>query len=194
MKPRSQASVSLWIIVVAAACSSKAENVASTPPNRITSSQSAVAIHRGIPLSQFVADVAATMEGGECEVRNIPGLGKQIGMVFPTRAAAVREVWLNIGADGSVTNYSDMRGDLVRKVVGRDGGPPKTGQSVTVAPAAGRQTAIHITLATGWGLAENVGGDKPPVRIASRSELMMNAENLGRPARMIQLITSQCGK
>jgi hypothetical protein len=184
----------LGITAVPVACSSKSETVAPTPSREVARSQSTVAVNRGIPLSRFVADVAATTEGGECQVRDIPGLGKQIGMIFPSQAAAVREVWLTMGADGNVSNYSDMRGDLVRKGAGPDGGPPQAGQPVTVLPPAGRQTSIHITLHTGWGIAENVGGGKPPVRIASRSELMMNAENLGRPGKMIQLITSRCGK
>ncbi|HEY0810926.1 MAG TPA: hypothetical protein VGD49_12230 [Longimicrobiales bacterium] len=103
-------------------------------------------------------------------------------------------VWLTYDDSGALVNYSDVRGDLMRKVVGPDGGPPQQDEAVRIASPKERQTAIDITLNTGWGMASNEGGGRPALRVAGRSDMMLKAANLGTPATMIELIQTRCNK
>jgi hypothetical protein len=150
-------------------------------------------VNRRMSIALFKPDVAATEEGGECKRLNIPGFGRQVGLAFPTAAAPVREVWVTYADGEFVKYYSDTRGDLVERVVGQDGGPPRPGEAARKLPPAGRQTSIHINFENQLGLAMNVGGDKPALRVQGTVQQMLTAENLGNPENLIKLVTKRCG-
>jgi len=180
----------ILISVTAIACSGNSAAPPSEP--RVGTSTERIAVSG--PIRDFVPDVPAFSEGGECQTRELPGRGKDIGIAFPDVENAVRQVWLTFGTEGKVVNYSDVRGDLVRKVVGADGGPPRPGEPVRALPPAGRQTSIHLNITNQVALAQNVGGDRPQVTSVGAPRAVMNAKNLGNPAAMIELVLSRCGR
>jgi hypothetical protein len=182
----------LLLALLSASCAKRP--VASDPATSPGASTAAevVDVNRNVPLSRFRADVRASTEGGECDTRAIPGLGRQVGIAFPNRLNPIRRVWLTYDETNTLISYTEERGDLVRKVVGPDGGPPRRGQPVTRLPPEGRQTTIDINLRSQVGLAENLGGNKPPVSTAGKADEMMGAGNLGRPRAMVEMITARC--
>lgn len=145
-------------------------------------------------LREFAPDIPAFAEGGECQTRQIPGRGRDVGIAFPSVADAIRSVWLTYGDNGDLINYSDTRGDLVMKVTGLDGGPPRPNEPIRTVPPVGRQTAIHMNLQNNVVLARNHGGDREAVAAAGSSQSGLTAENLGSPMAVIEMVTARCGK
>ena len=191
IRPLSLFSGAPLLAIALSSCSSRSEPSRTPSEPRVSSAIEAVPVSR-MSIDQFVADIPGSVEGGECQTRELPGLGKQVGLAFPTVAAPVRVVWLTYNEAGNLISYSDQRGDLIRRVVGADGGPPRSGEPVRSIPPAGRHTAIHINLTNRMGLAENIGGGKPPVTVPFATSSKMTAGNLGNPSEMIQLVSSRC--
>ena len=188
---RASANVGFLVLAVVCAC-------AKQPPRDVQSTTASatqnVRMTTGRSLSDFVADVPAYEADGVCQARSTPMRGRDVGMLFRHGKTAARMIWLTYDDSGALINYSDVRGDLMRKVAGPDGGPPQQDEAVRIASPKERQTAIDISLKTGWGMASNEGGGRPVLRVAGRSDVMLKAANLGTPANMIELIQSRCSR
>src|SRR5687767_331173 len=178
---------------IAAACSSRGSSDPGPEPG-VRSVTERVAVRQTVPIDSFVADIPASVEGGECQTRVNPALGREVGLAFPNKSSPVRLVWLTYSDSGELTHYSDMRGDLDRRVVGPDGGPPRPGEAARLLPPAGRQTSINLNFQHNAGVAMNLGGDREQQTTLGPAETFMTAEKFGNLRAIVQLITSRCGR
>ena len=145
------------------------------PSRKIVTTETRVAGFESTSLSAFVPGVVAVTEGGECETIPLDGSRRMVLMSFPSRAAAQRAVAVQVAPNGTVLNYSDLRGD--RRPVAERTGP---------------LTAITINFELRAGTAANEWPGRPNELVFGTPEAFMAAENLGRPGEMLKLVTSRC--
>lgn len=129
----------------------------------------------GGSLQAFVPAVAATEEGGECEILNIPGHDPVHVLSFPRRGASVRTVSIVFDSTGQPLHYSDSRGDLRRE-------------------RTGPRTSVLLTFEEGVARGINDVPGQPSVMAEGTLMDAMEAPHLGNPRRMMELIRTRCAK
>lgn len=101
---------------------------------------------------------------------------------FGSRETRRRNVMLIVDSVGRPVRYSDLRGDLR--------GPSDS--SISAANPLGPGTSIALNLIDQSGMLRNtgVGPEAPVLRV--RGPSILDAENLGRPSRMIERVLKEC--
>jgi len=187
------------IAVTVVACGHRHAGIA-PPPQPARSADSAHAIgvatetiaiatpHSG--LEGFTPAFPAVDSGGVCGY--LPPAARTLGewvafLTFSSEAKPVRRVTVRYDSTGTLTYYSDERGDLTPARVAR----APDGTTHLVLPP-GRRTEIVIAVARGFGLARNVGGGEPEESFTAPVSVMLDAANLAQPAEMAERIRAQC--
>ena len=145
------------------------------PSRKVVATQTRVTGFESTSLSGFVPAVVAVTEGGECETIPIDGSRRMVLMSFPSRVDAQRVVALQVGPNGAVLNYSDLRGDR----------RPVTERTRPL-------TAITVNFELQAGTAANEWPGRPNELAFGTPADFLAAENLGRPGEMLKLVTSRC--
>jgi hypothetical protein len=107
-----------------------------------------------------------------------PGVASVLVLSFPPNAEGGRSVAVGLAPDGSVVNYSDIRGDLA---AGPDGQRK---------PGA-RMTSINVNPVERRAFVTNERGGKSDAYIA-RGKEVLTAPNLDNPQAMIDRIYREC--
>jgi hypothetical protein len=103
---------------------------------------------------------------------------------FGPRESRRRNVMLIVDSVGHPVRYSDLRGDLR--------GPNDS--SISAANPRGPRTSIALNLLDQSGMLRNTGlGPETPV-LRVRGPSILDAANLGTPARMIERILKECAR
>lgn len=126
-------------------------------------------------MQAFVPAVAATEEGGECEILRVPGQFALHLLSFPSREASVRNVSIRFDSAANPVHYSDARGDLRRE-------------------RTGPRTSVTLDFQTGVAHGFNWVPGRPAERAVGTLTDALAAPHLGNPQRMIDLVRSRCMK
>ena len=127
-------------------------------------------------LRTFVPAVAATGEGGECEIVQDPSESEPLYVLsFPDVGAVSRNVSVRFDSGGQPVHYSDLRGDLQRN-------------------GTGPRSAVLLNFRTGTVHAYNRLPGRPHEAAEGPILDALAAPRLGNPQRMIDLIRTRCVK
>jgi len=127
-----------------------------------------------IPLKTFIARVEAFTADGECKEYALPINGQNLRLIKYTIGAGPvrRQIDLKVDESGRVLSYSEMRGDL---------------QLISTEPA----TSIFLDFVRETAQATNEADGKMVVANGTLAEAI-DAEHLGKPRQMLELVEKLC--
>lgn len=139
-------------------------------------------------VAAFRAAVPAVDTGGHCEPAPTgpmlqPGQ-RAFWYAFGPRESRRRNVMLIVDSVGHPVRYSDLRGDLR--------GPNDS--SISAANPPGPRTSIALNLLDQSGMLRNTGVEPETPALRVRGPSILDAANLGTPARMIERILKECAR
>jgi len=142
---------------------------------------------------EFVADVPAQENGGECQVTRTGGSGATIATAsYPARVAWQLQLTLTFDSTGHLIRYAEFRG-VPPIPVGFRPGSGSLDSVLRENEARNRNTTINLDYGADRGIAMNRGGGRPTTAIMGTVREVERLERLGPPAARLERMRKLCG-